>query len=120
MSALLERIIAHGNRGANHGVSRVICRDGFRVSVIAGAGTYCAPRPSLLEDRLLDADDVAHDYPGPYTHVEVGFPSARPEPWDTWEAYADDPEAPTDTVYGRMPVPVVRALVRTHDGEVAS
>src|SRR5690606_22160819 len=99
---LLDSIINRGNRSIRPGVrgnNRVVCRDGFRMSVIAGAGTDCTPRP----DWPAVAGEVPADYPGPYTHVEVGYPSARPEPWDQWARYADDPEDPTDTVYGYVP-----------------
>src|SRR5690606_10699604 len=113
---LLDTIITNGNRsvrpGRFRGENQIVCRDGFEVSVIAGAGTYCTPRP-----RWPVADPVPVDYPGPYSHVEVGYPSQRPEPWDEWERYAEDPEQPTDTVYAYVPVALVRALVAAHGGE---
>lgn len=85
------------------------CADGFAVSVIAGWGTYCRPRPGW--------GDVDLCYAGPYTHVEVGFPTVRPEPWDQWVQYCDNPGCPTDTVYDSVPVPLVRALIAAHGGE---
>src|SRR5690554_4453180 len=115
MNPLLDTIITHGNRSISpDGIrgNHVVCRDGFEMSVIAGAGTYCTPRP-----RWPVADPVPADYPGPYTHVEVGYPSQRPEPWDKWAEYADDPEQPTDTWYAYVPVEMVRALVAAHGGE---
>ena len=111
----LETIIAHGNRGrAKFGDNKIACKDGFTLSVIAGRGTYCIPRPGwpFGEPR------VPNDYPGPYTAVEVGFPSERPEPWDEWVKYIDSPEDdPTGTVYGYVPVDMVRALIAAHGGE---
>lgn len=90
--------------------SAIVCRDGFTLSVVTGALVYCTPR--------IDT--------GPYTHVEVGFPSVRPEPWedtdgpDGWRRYAEDPgDFPTDTVYGYVPVEMVRALLRLHGGEAS-
>ena len=56
---------------------------------------------------------------GPYTHVEVGFPSDRPEPWGEWKRYVDNPHYPVGTVYSQVPVGVVRALVELHGGERA-
>ena len=84
----LDAIAAHGNRGhatdinAPRGGSQIRCADGSVLSVIAGGGTYCQPRPAMCTCSLrgeleLFASgrhlpwEVAHDYPGPYTHVEV-------------------------------------------------
>lgn len=123
--SLLEQIIASGNRGPlrppytdrfkldNH----VRCVDGFVVSVLAGEALYCSPRPNSY-----GLGDVPDDYPGPYTAVEVGFPTERPEPWDGddgWAQYADDPDDPTETVYSYVPVDMVRALVAAHGGEAS-
>ena len=64
--------------------------------------------------RQGETDDAY--FSGPYTHVEVGFPSAKPEPWTDWETYSDGGE-PTETVYGYVPVEMVTALVESHGGE---
>jgi hypothetical protein len=98
--------------------NRITCVDGFSLSVIAGAGYYCTPRPSLLAglpDGL--ASNAPSDFPGPYTAVEVGFPSERPEPWAEWSQRAEDEASPTETVYGYVPVEMVRALIVLHGGE---
>jgi hypothetical protein len=128
--SILETIITSGNRrltpGAHSrfGQNWITCKDGFKVSVIAGEGTYCLPRPNWF-------NGIPSDYPGPYTHVEVGMPSEKPEPWDCkhdgdehkfddecgWSAYAETSESPNDTVYGQVPVDLVRALVEAHGGE---
>lgn len=120
MSGVLEAIIAHGNRPAFHpgepftrGENVVRCADGFKVSVVAGVGCYCSPRP----DWPLEWGGVDEDYPGPYTHVEVGYPSVRPQPWGKWRRWAEDPNAPTGTVYSQVPVAAVRRLVAAHGGE---
>lgn len=113
----LERIIAEGTRrgwGRDAQTGRpsnvIRCVDGFRVSVIAGAGTYCTPRPDGY-----GADAVDEDYGGPYTKVEVGYPSEPPEPWDTWQRFVEDPANRTETVYAYVPVDVVRALIAAHE-----
>lgn len=128
----LSEIVANGNRG--RGSNWIICVDGFKLSVIAGLHVYCTPRPGGFEH-----DDVPDDYPGPYTHVEVGFPSERPEPWAChhradgqewcdrteepltephgWECYAEDGEKPTETVYAYVPVLFVEQLIKLHGGE---
>ena len=114
--SLLDHIAAHGNRSSRpggRGDNTIVCRDGFKLSVIAGQGTYCTPRP----DWPFADNPVPADYPGPYTHVEVGYPSQRPEPWAEWAQYAEDPEKPTGTVYAYVPVEMVRALVAAHGGE---
>ena len=47
--------------------SEITCADGSTLSVQATAGHYCTPR-----------NDV-----GPYTHVEVGYPTGKiPDWWD--------------------------------------
>lgn len=131
-----EDIAAHGNRGFHkrpvtgerpHGDSVITCTDGFAMSVIAGGGTYCTPCPALCGcafgrpvGTFSGMGEASHDYSGPYTHVEVGFPSQRPEPWDFgWDRYAEDPQDPTGTVYGYVPVDMVRDVIAAHGGEAA-
>lgn len=92
--------------------NKIRCADGFTLSVIAGWGTYCSPRPGPC-----GYDEAPNDYAGPYFEVEVGFPSQRPEPWSSvWEELAEDYTKPTDTVYAYVPMDVVRALVNAHGG----
>ena len=76
---------------------RAFFKSGFSVSIQASKANYSSPR-----------DDV-----GPYTSVELGFPSA-PEPLIA--GYAEDPDCPTETVYGWVPVGLVKALVIKHNG----
>ena len=80
---------------------RIKCADGFDLSVQAGEYLYSTPR--------VDA--------GPWTHVEVGFPSDRPEPWAEWSQYVEDEKDPTGTVYAYVPLEMVEALVASHGGE---
>lgn len=137
----LDDIAAHGNRSYGNYAdnNHIVCGDGFSLSVIAGGGTYCTPRPEfsfrseVVQPGILGC--VASDYPGPYTAVEVGFPTQRPEPWEcphetepygcaaeyearcAWACYAETCEEPTKTVYGYVPVDMVRALIQAHGGE---
>ena len=113
MSAQLDQIAAVGTVSPTYSrrgkpSNRITCKDGVTLSVVAGAGSYCSPRPGFGSSR---------DYEGPYTAVEVGFPSARPEPWLEWCSFADDAEKPTETVYGWVPVEMVAALIQSHGGE---
>jgi hypothetical protein len=78
------------------------CRDGFSMSVQGHAGTYSQPR-----------DDWADEY----SMVEVGFPSERE---DLLMPYAEEPEAPTDTVYGYVPISVVESVIEKHGGLLAT
>lgn len=76
---------------------RVRCADGFHMSVQTGRTHYCTPR----------------DNDGPWTHVEVGFPSARAE---QLMPYCEDPNDPTETVYACVPVELVVAVIDEHGG----
>lgn len=89
------------------------CPDGFKVSVITGYGTYCTPRPGGF---FGTEDDAPDDYTGPFTHVEVGFPSEKPEPWGKWQEFCESPADPTGTVYAYVPVELVRDLLAAHSG----
>ena len=84
---------------------KVSCADGFSMSVQASTFCYCTPRNN----------------DGPYSQVEVGYPSAREEMLMDW---AEDPDDPTGTVYGYVPVSVVTNVIAKHggimDGDVPS
>ena len=76
------------------------CADGFSMSVQASRGSYCSPR----------------DDSGPYDSVEVGFPSS----FDVYlHEYAEDPDKPTDTVYGWVPADTVVMCIDAHGGMVS-
>ena len=79
---------------------QVVCADGFTMSVQAHDGAYCTPRMSGAPV---------------YTHVEVGFPSKRE---DLLMEYAEEPDRPTQTVYGYVPVQVVTNVLAKHGGIV--
>jgi hypothetical protein len=77
---------------------RVICCDGFGMSVQANAGSYCSPRINFA-DR--------------YVSVEVGYPSAKEE---LLMPYCEDPKDPTDTVYPYVPSTTIYLVIAKHGG----
>jgi len=78
----------------------VVCEDGFTMSVQAGSHVYCAPR----------VDNAT------YYEVEVGYPSEM-EP--LLIDYAENPEKPTNTVYGYVPVNTVYLVITKHGGMIS-
>ena len=76
---------------------RIVCADGFSLSVQATHGAYCSPRQNL----------------GPWYEVEVGFPSVTP---DLIISYAEQEERPTETVYAYVPIELVEQLIEQHGG----
>jgi len=79
---------------------RVVCKDGYSVSVQASNTSYCEP-------RINDAER--------YESVELGFPSHSD---DMIIKYAEDEYSPCDTVYGWVPVHVVNLLLAKHGGMI--
>jgi hypothetical protein len=77
---------------------RVECKDGYSVSVQANNYTYCTPR---------------FDEAWPYETVELGYPNTEDE---LISEYAEDPDIPTDTVYGYVPIDLVNKLIEKHGG----
>lgn len=80
-------------------VPKIVCADGFTLSVQASSVHYCYPRENT----------------GPWDEVEVGFPSATPT---EILKYAEDQERPTNTVYGYVPIQLVEQLIERHGGAV--
>ena len=78
-------------------VPEVWCKDGFHMSVQASHFHYCSPR-----------NDV-----GPYSAVEVGFPSRKEL---TLMPYVEPHRNPTQAVYGWVPVEVIEAIIEKHGG----
>jgi hypothetical protein len=76
---------------------RIVCADGFSVSVQARSFVYCSPR----NDE------------GPWTQVELGFPSEYEHLIMEW---AETPSDPTETVYGWVPTEVVMEVIASHGG----
>lgn len=73
------------------------CADGFTMSVQASSSHYCEPR----------------DDEGPWISFEIGFPSEREELIIRW---AENPDIPTDTVYGWVPSDVIEEVIEKHGG----
>ena len=103
---------------------RVVCKDGFTLSVQAREACYCEPRNNI----------------GPYTEVEVGYPSeAEPLLFEWMEfmgeiLYDDDDNMIEETeeertvrkvaaapksVYGWVPLEVVHKVLEKHGGLVS-
>jgi len=80
---------------------RVVCADGYSVSIQAGKFLYCSSDRGLREDSKR------------FESVELGFPSVEDE---LINDLAEDPECPTDTVYGYVPVRLVNKLMEKHGG----
>lgn len=78
----------------------LVCKDGFTISVQANEYCYCHPRKFNLDE---------------YEEVELGFPNMAD---DLILDYAEDPEDPTETVYGYVPIELVEELVAKHGGIV--
>ena len=75
---------------------RITCADGVSLSVQAGELLYSTPRQDF----------------GPYSAVEVGFPSILPEGWDEWAETKDT----TETVWGYIPIEKVEEFIDLHGG----
>jgi len=80
---------------------RVVCADGFTMSVQASVYNYCHPQESGAPK---------------YDLVEVGFPTTM-EPM--LMPYAETPENPTNTVYAYVPVELVTNVIVKHGGMVS-
>ena len=78
----------------------VVCADGFKMSVQASFNAYCSPRNDT----------------GPYHEGEGGYPSWKDE---MLMSYAENPEKPTETVYGYVPSTTVYLVITKHGGMVS-
>lgn len=78
-------------------IPSIRCANGLVLSVQASSFHYCYPRSNR----------------GPYSTVEVGFPS---EAIETLMAYAENPEEPTDTVYSQVPIKTVCQVILDNGG----
>lgn len=99
-----QKILTHldpakrrGIRGHLMPAPRITCTDGFSVSVQAGYANYCSPRDNV----------------GDWHQFELGFPSDADV---LIQECAEEPENPTATVYGWVPMKVVVALIEKHGG----
>jgi len=82
---------------------RIVCADGFEMSIQGSDFNYCTPRC---------------DSPGkPYTHVECGYPSSVPLTTEL-KKYAEKSVDYRETVYPYTPVEAVEAELFWHGGIV--
>ena len=75
----------------------LVCNSGWTVSVQASETNYCTPRNNT----------------GPYTAVELGFPSEVEPLIIEW---AENPDDLTGTVYGWVPTAVLFEVITKHGG----
>ena len=80
--------------------AKIVCADGFSMSIQASETAYCAPRMTGAAR---------------YSKVEVGFPSSRE---DLLLEYAEDRGNPTETIYGFVPANIVSLVIVKHGGIV--
>lgn len=109
---------------------RIVCNDGFSVSVQASEFTYCHPRYTQWqnEDRWIVINGeytlsseipsiFGTDHYTPYESVELGFPSEEDELINEYAEGDDyDYDDYTNRVYGYVPVEVVEKLIEKHGG----
>jgi len=96
----IEDFIIKTNENEKDGLihrPRIICNDGFTMSVQASKYTYCEPR----------------GFYNFYTEMEIGFPSEREE---LIMAYAENKNNPTETVYGYVPRDIIQKVIDKHKG----
>ena len=77
---------------------RIVCEDGFSMSVQAGKEIYSFPRENVKS--------------GCYEAVEIGYPNAKEE---LICEYAESGNY-TDTIYPYVPVEVVEKVIEKHGG----
>jgi glycine cleavage system protein P-like pyridoxal-binding family len=80
---------------------KIICKDGFSMSVQASKYNYCSPRE----------DDAKR-----YHAVEVGFPNAKES---LLIEYAENITKPELTVYAYVPAVVVSLVIAKHGGIIS-
>jgi len=79
--------------------NRIMCLDGFTLSVQASRHHYCKPR-----------EDSTYEKPVEYTHVEVGFAKRFD---DDLLKYSEEPDT-LETVYPFTPIDVVVGVINKH------
>lgn len=94
---LAEFVEVTYNESDWHVRKRIVCNDGFSMSVQGNKGAYCSPRSSERE----------------YDTMEIGYPSEKEE---LIMEYAESPDNPTGTVYGYVPVSVIQQVIDKHNG----
>ena len=77
---------------------RVVCKDGYSISIQAHEGAYCSPRQDVAEC---------------YSLVELGYPNQSDSLIDH---LAETPDKPKKTIYGYVDVNTVYLLLTKHKG----
>lgn len=94
---IIDYIMKYKAQGKNR-IPRIICNDGFSMSVQVSEGHYCTPR---------------RDRSSWYETAEVGFPS---EVEERLIQYAEEKDRPLETVYGWVPLSIIDEIVSCHGG----
>ncbi|MET8326285.1 hypothetical protein [Streptomyces sp. NPDC005181] len=95
--------------------ARIRLADGHMMSVQAGPGAGCLPRPTSSWPGT-----VPTDYPSPYTHLEVFLWPGLEGPDDCdWDEDPVDCDSADASLYLEVPVEEIRAFVLAHGGEHA-
>ena len=99
--------IEYSSRPERKYFERIVCADGFSVSVQASEGNYCSPRDSV----------------GPWESVECGFPTTKDPVLEQW---AENPNAEiceesghVQTVYGWVPSQIILQVIESHGGMIS-
>lgn len=92
------RGVGKDTHGYRHTLPQVVCSDGTGLSIQAGKLLYSTPRSDT----------------GPWTAVEVGFPTVVPP--DSWQQYSENWEDPTGTIYTYIPLELVAEFIADHGG----
>ena len=77
---------------------RIICSDGFSVSVQASWAHYCIPRNNV----------------GPFNHVELGFPSDFDEILFEYGEDSSELSDMRDTIFPHVPIEVLLTCLNNH------
>jgi len=93
---------ASNRHESGRGFRRIRCWDGLTFSAQASEGHFCLPTKDF----------------GPWTAVEIGFPSRKVEEFKGFEDSCD-PDDSTG-IYSRVPVEIVEAVVEKHGGWIAN
>lgn len=104
---------------------RIVCNDGYSVSVQASEYTYCEPRYTQWQNedgwQVINGNywsssktpmNFETDHFTLYESVELGYPSEADE---LIYEYAEGNDY-TNTVYGYVPVKIVEQLIEKHGG----
>lgn len=60
---------------------------------------------------------VECSYAGPFTELEVGYMSERPEPWEAWAPFSQT-DSWEEAVFPYVPIEMLFELVLLHGGEI--